>query len=142
MAALRARGLVVQPFKCGPDFIDPGHHTRVCQRESRNIDTWMVCDEINRTTFHRHSAGADVSVVEGLMGLFDGAGADALDRAYQLDYVRNGAKETEGYVRSRMLASYIHIHFRSHPELAKTFVREAIKTPRSIANRTKERRES
>jgi cobyrinic acid a,c-diamide synthase len=73
MAALRARGLVVQPFNCGPDFIDPGHHSRICGRASRNLDTWMVSPEITRRTFHRYSTGADVGVVEGMMGLFDGA---------------------------------------------------------------------
>lgn len=73
MAALRARGLVVQPFKCGPDFIDPGHHTRICARASRNLDTWMVSPEMNQRIFRRYSTGADVSVVEGVMGLFDGA---------------------------------------------------------------------
>jgi cobyrinic acid a,c-diamide synthase len=72
MAALGRRGLVVQPFKCGPDFIDPGHHTRVCDRASRNLDTWMVSSEANRRIFRKHSAGADVSIVEGVMGLFDG----------------------------------------------------------------------
>lgn len=73
MAALRARGMVVQPFKCGPDFIDPGHHAQICARASRNLDTWMVSPAINRDTFQRYSTGADVSVVEGVMGLFDGA---------------------------------------------------------------------
>src|SRR5687767_10249484 len=73
MAALRGRGLVVQPFKCGPDFIDPGHHTRICERASRNLDTWMVSPEVTQRTFRMHSTGADVSVLEGVMGLFDGA---------------------------------------------------------------------
>lgn len=73
MAALRARGLTLQPFKCGPDYIDPGHHTRVCGRASRNLDGWMLPEEVNRGIFAAHAGKADVSIVEGVMGLFDGA---------------------------------------------------------------------
>src|SRR5580700_9960731 len=72
IAALRSRGLTVQPFKCGPDFIDGGHLAVAASRSARNLDTWMLSAETNRGIFSRASSRCDVAVVEGMMGLFDG----------------------------------------------------------------------
>ena len=72
MAMLRERGLRVQPFKCGPDFLDTGHHTAICGRASLNLDTWMLDDQANRAIFFNGSRNADVAIVEGMMGLYDG----------------------------------------------------------------------
>ena len=60
------------PFKVGPDFIDPGHHAHIAGRTSYNLDSWMLSKAYNRRLFHEHARGADLAVVEGVMGLFDG----------------------------------------------------------------------
>jgi cobyrinic acid a,c-diamide synthase len=72
MAALASRGLVVQPFKVGPDFIDPSHHTRICGRVSRNLDPIMMGEAEIPSTFVRACNGADIAVIEGVMGMYDG----------------------------------------------------------------------
>ncbi|WP_319580414.1 cobyrinate a,c-diamide synthase [uncultured Methanospirillum sp.] len=72
MAALVKRGFVVQPFKVGPDFIDPSHHTRICGRISRNLDPVMMGEQTVRETFINTCKGADIAVIEGVMGMFDG----------------------------------------------------------------------
>jgi len=71
-AGLHARGLRIQAFKCGPDFLDAGHLTAVTQRPARNLDRWMMDVESVVSAFAESSADVDVAVVEGMMGLFDG----------------------------------------------------------------------
>jgi cobyrinic acid a,c-diamide synthase len=73
LAAFHAKGRTAQPFKVGPDFIDPGHHQIACGRESRNIDGWMLGSVLNRRIFQEAAYGADISIIEGMMGIFDGS---------------------------------------------------------------------
>ncbi len=72
LRALANRKLSVQPFKCGPDYIDTMFHRLASGRESINLDTFMASENHAKEIFLRYGTGADVSVVEGVMGLFDG----------------------------------------------------------------------
>lgn len=72
VAALRQCGLTVQPFKVGPDYIDPSYHALASGRACLNLDTWMNPPETVVNLFHHYAQEADISVIEGVMGLFDG----------------------------------------------------------------------
>ena len=72
LAALRVRGVPIQPFKVGPDFIDPGYHSHVSGVASRNLDAWLMGDDGIVDEVAVNSQGR-VSIVEGVMGLFDGS---------------------------------------------------------------------
>jgi cobyrinic acid a,c-diamide synthase len=62
----------VQAYKVGPDYIDPGYHTAATGRPSRNLDTWMIPTERVKELFSRSAVNADICIIEGVMGLFDG----------------------------------------------------------------------
>ncbi len=122
LGALARKGLKVQPFKAGPDFIDPGHHTAAVdgERISRNLDTWMMPAEAVRELFTRSAAGADVSVVEGVMGLFDGvSGTDEAGSAAHLAKVLEApvvlVVDAKGMARSA--AALVHGYATLDPKL-------------------------
>ena len=73
LSAFTRRDRRVQAFKAGPDFIDPGHHSLATGRPSRNLDGWMLGEALNRRIFSQAAADADLSIIEGMMGLFDGS---------------------------------------------------------------------
>lgn len=72
VAAFAARGLRVAPFKVGPDYIDPSYHTLAAGHTCHNLDAWMLPPEVIPTLLARHTHAADLALIEGVMGLFDG----------------------------------------------------------------------
>ncbi|WP_299983364.1 cobyrinate a,c-diamide synthase [Desulfobacula sp.] len=79
LSYLADQGYKVAPFKVGPDFIDPGHHTKIAGKTSFNLDSWMLSRDYNTKIFKEKTIGSDIAVVEGVMGLFDGV--DGLSEA-------------------------------------------------------------
>lgn len=75
IASISGLGLRVQPFKVGPDYIDPGYHSTAAGVACRNLDAWFLGDDGVREMFARSAPGADISIIEGVMGLYDGRGA-------------------------------------------------------------------
>jgi cobyrinic acid a,c-diamide synthase len=120
IAALRARGLTVSPHKVGPDYIDPGYHALAAGRPARNLDAWLTLPELIAPLFLHGAADADVAVVEGVMGLFDGVtgGADSLDDFASSAHVARllGAPVllvVDAAAQARSIAALVHgfVHF-------------------------------
>ena len=78
LRAYARRGIRVQPYKVGPDYIDTGWHSAVTGVASRNLDAFMLSHDAIQRIFHHHAGKADLSIIEGVMGLFDGFGVDPL----------------------------------------------------------------
>ena len=84
MAYLKARRMAVSPFKSGPDYIDPGFHRLACGRVSHNLDEWLCAPESVKRILSLGSAGSDIAVIEGAMGMYDGLGGGTRSSAYEL----------------------------------------------------------
>ncbi len=85
LAALKKRGLRVSAFKCGPDYIDPMFHREVIGVPSYNLDSFFCDDDTLRVLLHEHGADSDISVIEGVMGFYDGA--DGRGSAFSLSQI-------------------------------------------------------
>ena len=86
LKALVDKGLKVQPFKKGPDYIDPSWATFASGQQCRNLDLYMMGADTVRRSFVKHSQGFDISVVEGAMGLFDGLDVEGSNSSAELAY--------------------------------------------------------
>lgn len=116
MALLSQQGYCVQPFKCGPDYIDTKFHAEVCGRPSINLDTFMASAEHVRALFQSYSADADICVVEGMMGLFDGYDREQgstydIARCLGLPVVLVVDARSAAYSTAALLQGFLH--FRS-----------------------------
>ncbi|KND24178.1 cobyrinate a,c-diamide synthase, partial [Streptomyces acidiscabies] len=76
MAAFAARGVVVSPHKVGPDYIDPGYHSLAAGRVGRNLDAYLCGPELVAPLFLHGAQGCDLAIVEGVMGMYDGAAGE------------------------------------------------------------------
>ena len=121
MALFAKKGMKVQPFKCGPDYIDTKFHEAVCGRPSINLDTFMASEVHVKEIFTRYGANADVCVVEGMMGLFDGYDRDRGSSAeiacvLGLPVVLVVDAKSAAYSMAALLSGFLH--FREEVQIA------------------------
>ena len=113
MALFTKKGYKVQPFKCGPDYIDTKFHEAVCGRPCINLDTFMATPEHVRELFWHYAAEADVSIVEGMMGLFDGYDREKgssyeIARVLDIPIVLVVDAKSAAYSMAALLSGFIH----------------------------------
>ena len=113
MALLTLKGLKVQPFKCGPDYIDTKFHEAVCGRPSINLDTFMASPAHVRELFWHYGVDADVCIVEGMMGLFDGydrekGSAYEIAKTLDIPIVLVVDAKSAAYSMAALLSGFIH----------------------------------
>ena len=120
MAALAARGYRVAPFKVGPDFIDPSYHTLAAGRPGRNLDAFLSGPDLIGPLFAHGARGADVAVVEGVMGLFDGksGGGEFASTAHVAKLLRAPVLlVVDAGAMARSAAAIVHGYATFDPEL-------------------------
>jgi cobyrinic acid a,c-diamide synthase len=120
MAALARRGLSVSPHKVGPDYIDPGYHALATGRTGRNLDAYLCGPELIAPLFLHGARGCDVAVVEGVMGLFDGAaGEGELASTAQVAKLLRApvVMVVDASAQSRSVAALVHGFVTFDPEV-------------------------
>ena len=120
MAALSNRGLRVAPFKVGPDFIDPSYHALATGRPGRNLDAFLSGPGLISPLFAHGAEGADVAVIEGVMGLFDGkAGGGELASTAHVAKLLDApvVLVVDGSAMARSAAAMVHGYATFDPEL-------------------------
>ena len=119
MALFTKKGYKVQPFKCGPDYIDTKFHAAVCGRPSVNLDTFMASPEHVRDLFAHYSADADICIVEGMMGLFDGYDREQgssyeIARTLDIPVVLVVDAKSAAYSMAALLSGFLHFRQDVH----------------------------
>ncbi|MEE3719907.1 cobyrinate a,c-diamide synthase [Tumidithrix elongata RA019] len=124
LSALREWGMVIQSFKVGPDYIDPMFHTAITGRPCRNLDPVLTSPNYVRDCFAKHSASVDGAVIEGVMGLFDGAGSDEFASTAHIAKLLDRAGESISVIlvvdcsrMSRSLAATLYGYQNFDPDL-------------------------
>lgn len=113
MALLVRNGYLVQPYKCGPDYIDTKFHEQVCKRPSYNLDSFMSSENHIIDLYNLHAQDADVCVVEGMMGLFDGYDRDRgscseVARILQLPVILVVNAQSAAYSLTALISGFLH----------------------------------